>query len=261
MSPNSIQKGVRELGMLLNKNSPTILTGLSVAGLVSTVILAVQATPKAIDILNAPENMEFETCPGSIHVPIEKTKQEIIKLTWKCYIPAAAVGAATIACIIGANSISLRRNAALASLYTLTERAMQEYQAKVVETIGKNKEEKIKEQILQDKINSNPLSGNTIILTGKGNTLCYDVLSGRYFKNDIENIRRIQNDFNEALITEMYRSLNELYSELGLEETKTGRDTGWVLEHGKLEIIFSAKIADDGTPCIVIDYRNGPRMI
>ena len=77
-------------------------------------------------------------------------KKEIVKLTWECYIPTAAVGLSTIACIIGAHNIHLRRNAALASLYSLTESAFKEYQSKVVETIGKNKELKVRDDVVSD---------------------------------------------------------------------------------------------------------------
>jgi len=48
-------------------------------------------------------------------------------------------GAATIMCVVGSNSINARRVAALASLYSITETALDEYKAKVVETIGETK--------------------------------------------------------------------------------------------------------------------------
>ena len=42
----------KNVGNSLVKNSPTILTGVSVAGLLTTVAMAVTATPKAIEILD-----------------------------------------------------------------------------------------------------------------------------------------------------------------------------------------------------------------
>jgi uncharacterized membrane protein len=42
---------VKKFGGALSKNSPTILTGLGVIGLFSTVYAAVDATPKALAIL------------------------------------------------------------------------------------------------------------------------------------------------------------------------------------------------------------------
>lgn len=253
---------VRKISNSLIKNSPTILTGFGVGGLISTVVMAVSATPKAIEILD--EEM-FDRELNSLEKygsPIQPlTKKEIISLTWKCYIPTVLMGAATIGCIIGANSIHLRRNAALVGLYSIAETTLKEYQAKVIETLGEKKEQLIKEEILQDRVINNPPKENQIIITGKGDTLCYDSLSGRYFKSDIEKIRRIQNDFNRSLISEMYKTLNEFYDELGLEGTELGRNMGWTTEFGLLDISFSAKLTPDNLPCIVLDYRIGPRKL
>ena len=62
---------------------------------------------------------------------------------------------------------------------------MKEYQAKVVETLGEAKARKIKDEIAKDKVKNDPISNKEVIITGKGDMLCYDVLSGRYFKNNI----------------------------------------------------------------------------
>ena len=130
MNLANIQSATRSVSTLIAKNSPTILTGLSVTGLISTAILAVEATPKAVQILehkyredeSINESMEDEKGTYSFAVAVEPlTKLEVIKLTWKCYIPAAVIGAVTIGCIVSANTINLRRNAALAGLYSLSD--------------------------------------------------------------------------------------------------------------------------------------------
>ena len=238
---------VRKIVKETLRNSPAILTGLSIAGGVTTVALAISATAKAMILLEE-ERVEDQ----------EFTKKEVIKIVWKCYVPMAVMGLTTAACTISANSISTRRTAALASAYSLTEAALKQYQAKVIETLDEKKEANIKESIVQDKLDANPVSGTTIVMTGKGQTLCFDSLSGRYFKSDIEAIRKIQNDFNKSLLSDMYCSLNDLYIELGLETTEMGRDMGWQIEHGMLDITFTAKIANNGEPCIVLEYRVVP---
>lgn len=252
----------KNIGNSLVKNSPTILTGVSVAGLLTTVAMAVTATPKAIDILDREKwNRESNSIEAYGSPVQELTPKEVVGLTWKCYIPTALMGLTTIACIIGANSINLRRNAAMVSLYSLAETTLKEYQAKVIETLGEKKEQQIHEEILQDRVNNHPVKENQIIVTGKGETLCYDSLSGRYFKSDIETIRRIQNDFNKSLLSEMYKSLNELYCDLGLDGTELGRDIGWTTDYGLLDISFSAKLTQEGQPCIVLDFKVGPRKL
>ena len=244
----SIQEVTKHVGIVVRKNSPTILTGLSVAGLITTTVFAVKATPKALDLIHAEEDAMQERL----------TPMEMIKLTWKCYVPTTLMGVATIACMIGANSIHLRRNAALASAYSITEAALKEYHEKVVETLGENKARKIKDEIAKDKLKKDPISNKEVIVTGKGDMLCYDVLSGRYFKNNIENLRRIQNDFNRNLINEMFVSLNELYYAMGLPGTKVGDELGWNVDT-MIEFNFSAQLSEDGEPCIVVDYLVGPK--
>lgn len=269
----SLTQTVKNLGGVISKNSPTILTGAAVAGLITTTILGIKATPKAISVLDdytwnlyLDEGLDEDKVPFSEWV-VWKTKndptpkKDIFKLTWKLFIPTVAVGTATIICIIGSNRISLRRNAALASLYGLTQTAFSEYKAKVVETIGKNKELKVRDDISGDRVKNNPPSRNEVILTGKGEVLCYDSLSGRYFKMDIEKLRKIINELNRDLISDMFLSLNELYDAIGLDRIKLGEDIGWDVNKGMIEIDFSAQLTEDDTPCIVINYNVEPKHI
>ena len=57
----------------------------------------------------------------------------------------------------------------------------------------------------------------------------------------------------------MYISLNELYDEIGLENISLGEDLGWKVEDGLIEIEWSSQIADDGSPCIVMNYLRAPK--
>lgn len=169
------------------------------------------------------------------------------------------MGVVTIACIIGANSINLKRNAALVSLYSLSEAALKEYQAKVIETLGKQKERKIKDDIAKDRIVKNPVSDNEIVITNLGDTLCYDSLSGRYFKSDIEKIRQVLNKLSRDLMSEMFIDLNQVYSELNLKGTKMGDMVGWHIDDGLIEPDFSSQLTENGTPCLVLDFVTEPR--
>ena len=256
MKGNSIQQATIKARQVITQNSPTILTGLSVAGLLSTVTMAVRATPKAMRIIND-EYDELEK-EGIKYQPF--TKKEIVQLTWKCYIPTIIMGGVSIVCIVGANSINLRRNAALASVYSITETALKEYQAKVVETFGEAKAQKVKDDIAKDRLDKNPVVTSEIALTGKGETLCYDVFSGRYFKSDIENIRKVQNELNRDLLNDSFISLNDAYYYLGLGSTKLGDELGWDINEGLIEFNFSSQLTEYGIPCLVIDYNVGPRF-
>lgn len=244
-----IKSFVRTFGKTIDVNSPTILTALGVAGVFSTIALTIKGTYYAVGVI---DDEEF-------FLKRELTNREIIRIVWKLYIPTAASTVLTVAAIIGSNHISTKRVAALTSLYTLTDKALREYQDKVVELLGEKKEAKIRDSLLQDKLDSNP--PKEIILTGNGQHLMYDALSGRYFRSDIEKVRKAQNDFNEILFNDMFLPLNDFYELIGLEEIEMGRAAGWDVQNGKLDIRFTSKISPDGEPCIVIEYKIEPKYI
>jgi hypothetical protein len=257
----SMQLIVKKFGGALSKNSPTILTGLGIVGLVSTVSMAIRATPKALGIIDREYNGRVaDAYKNKENIDVANiSKQDIVKLTWKCYIPAAVTGLLTIGCIISANRVNLRRNAALLSLYGLSEAALKEYQKKVIETIGDKKERVVREEIRQDRLVKNPVSDKEVVVTGVGESLCYDALSGRYFKSDIEKIKQVLNKLSRNLMSEHFITLNEVYDALNLKSTKMGENIGWHIDDGLIEPDFSSHLTENGVPCLVLDYATEPR--
>lgn len=241
---------IKNVETVIAKHSPEILTGIGIAGMLTTTVLAVKATPKALQLIEEKKQEEG----------VDKLKPiDTVKATWKCYIPAAVTGIASTACLIGASSVNARRNAALATAYKLSETALTEYREKVIETIGEKKEQVIREKIDKDRIEKDPVSKQEVIITTKGNTLCYDAISGRYFRSDIDKIKKAINTLNRDMLSEMYLSLNELYDELDLDHIGVGDDLGWHIDDGLIDPHFSSQLADDGTPCVVLSYSKPPK--
>lgn len=58
---------------------------------------------------------------------------------------------------------------------------------------------------------------------------------------------------------EMYVSLNEFYYEIGAKSIPIGDDIGWNVNDGLIEVNFSSTLSDDNRPCIVLEYRVGPK--
>lgn len=257
MKEKAISQTAKNLGGIISKNSPTILTGLAVCGLVTTVIFAVRATPKAMELIKEDSRHAHDGDPYAY------SNKEALKSAWKPYIPAAAMGTVTIACIISSNSINQRRNAALATVYGLTETAFREYKEKVVETIGKNKELKVRDDICADHVAQNPVGRNEVIITGKGNVLCMDSLSGRYFRSDIDKVRKSINSLNEEMLGNigMWISVNELYDEIGLAHTSQGDMMGWDLDQGTIRISYSSQLTENEEPCLVLNYDIQPKHL
>lgn len=242
---------VKTIPKVLKKHSPEILTGIGVAGMILTTITAVKATPKALQMVDKKEIEDNKRL----------TKKEIVQTTWKCYIPAAITGACSIACVIGANSINMKRNAALAAAYAISMQDLVDYKKKAFEVVGEKKEQSIRDEIAKEKLENAPLDSEKIVMTGKGETLCYDPLSGRYFKSDIEKLRKAENDVNRRMRNEVHLSLNEFYYEIGLPEIDIGENLGWDIDKGYVDLDFSSQLTADGIPCLVMGHHRPPTYI
>lgn len=251
MSKFNLTATAKSIKGVLERHAPEILTGIGVAGMVTTTILAVKATPKACLLINDRKD----------ELAVEKlSATELVKTTWKCYIPAAVTCGASIACLVGASSVNFKRNAALATAYKLSEAALSEYKDAIIETIGEKKEQSVRDKVAEERLKKNPVSKSEIIVTGNGTTLCYDPVGNSYFKSNIQQIESAKNKLNARMLSENYVSLNDFYDELGIGPTKLGDDLGWdIYKDGLVEIAFSSQLAEDGTPCLVMDYSVAPR--
>lgn len=259
MNKQALTKFGRDVRLSLSKHSPEILIGIGIAGMVTTTVLAVKATPKALQLI---EDRKHE-------LDVDKlTPVETVKTAWKCYVPAVITGAVSIACVVGSHSVNARRNAALATAYKLSETAFSEYRDKVTETIGEKKERAVRDKISEEQVKNNPISKTEVIVTGKGSTLCFDPLSSRYFYSDLEKIKRAVNKLNYEINTSPFCNdgvtLNNFYEEIGLPGTMTGDGLGWTLNTGLIDIYPSAQIVEEGEehegePCLVLNFSNPPR--
>jgi len=258
MDKQKVTQFFKGIQTAVTKKSPEILTGIGIAGMITTTVLAVKATPKALELIESEKESKKEypdDKPGLNAV-------EVVKAAWKPYIPAAVTGVVSVACLIGASSVSARRNAALATAYQLSTNALTEYKDKVVETIGEKKEKGIREKIAQDKVTQNPVSKSEVVITGAGDVLFLEPVSMRYFTSDIESVRKIINDINYRMTCGMeeYISLSEFYDEIGLTHTSNSDEIGWNLyKDGQIGIDFHPTVAEDGKPCLMLDYRVEPR--
>lgn len=239
MAKFTIPKFIKGVEIVLNENSTQILTVAAITGTITTALMTGKAVLQADQLLQKHKDL--------------KAPKDKLKLVWRYYIPPTLSGISTIGFIIGLNHVHASRNAALAGLYSIAQTAFKEYQEKVVETIGDNKERKVRDAIDADHVRNTPQT--EIIMTGNGDVLCFDSLSGRYFKSDIETIRQKINELNRSLISEMFISLNEFYYELGLDGIELGNNLGFNIDHGLLDIHFTSQLTKDGKPCLVLNYE------
>lgn len=253
MNKQTVVNFAKDVGKTLKKHSPALLTGIGIVGMITTTVTAVRATPKALQLIDEKEIEEKRRLSAT----------EVVKTTWKCYVPAAVTGVLSTACLIGASSVNAKRNAALATAYAISESALRDYKEKALEVVGTKKEQAIRDAVAKEKLDEAPLHEKEVIITGQGDVLCYDPLSGRYFKSDINKLKAAANNLNRRMLDELRVSLNELYEEMGLPCVDIGEHLGWALDKNSdyIEFDFSTHLAENGEPCLVAGHVKPPVYI
>lgn len=249
MKQNVLSTIVRGGRMLMTKHSAEFLLAGGIASGLYAGFLAVQATPKALRLIEEKKRAEHKK---------ELTTVEVVSTCWKPYVPAALAATGSVTMLIGANSIHVKRNTALATACKLSEVAFTEYRDKVIETIGEKKEKDIRYNLAKDKIDQNPVSRSEVYFTGNGKTLFLDLMTKRYFESDRDTIIRAVNELNRRMtLGDMYCSLNDFYIEIGLAPADVGDILGWTVEN-LIELDFSPHMAEDGRPCIGLGFLVAP---
>ena len=167
----------------------------------------------------------------------------------------------------GAEDLPWQDKTTLQSAYLLSQTTLQEYQKKVIERIGKNKEREVYDETLKEVANrqgvpatiySDGGMAGEVIDTGHGNTLFYDVPGQVYFKSDINYIRSRVNDLNSEVRTEMYFDWNEIYYRWGLPMRKYGNEMIFDVDH-PLELKLDPEMMENGQVRILLDYELLPK--
>ncbi len=259
------------------KNMPSILTGLGIAGMATTVVIACKETPKAVELIEAKKKEKEVLAKANTDDDSEEKVAEIGDLTpWeafcegaKVYWPVAVMFATSAACLIFANKVNLKRNAALIAAFKMSENKFEDYKEEVQKMISKPKEEKIKVDMAEKKMAANPPDLTKIIIDSDKDVLCYDSLSGRYFKSNTGDILRVEALLNRRMINEACVTLNDMYEEfrnigVDLEDIAVGDDLGWHMDSLSDTVIFdltNAKVTNDGLPCIYLEYNVRPMWL
>lgn len=234
--------------MFFKRNGSTILSCVGAAGVVVTTVMAIKATPKAIQLLEEAKEEKGE----------ELTKTEVVLTAGSAYIPTAVVGLSTITCVLSATVLNRRQQAALTSAYALLNTSYKEYKNKVIDILGKEGHDEIQSEIAKDKYEGQ-------IEVNEGNELFYDAFSGRYFESTKYKVKEAQYQLNRDLVMRDYIYLNEWYDYLGIDPVEGGWDIGWCGAicyemYWQMWIDFSSKktVMDDGLECIVVDFWQAP---
>lgn len=243
----------------LIKHSPEILHGLAIAGAITGAVLMVPSTIKALDLIEEEKQTRSEEDDDDHIEQVILTKKEIVKTTWKCYIPSALLLATSTACIIMGDKTTAKRTTALAAAYKLSEVALQDYKDAVVETIGEEKARIVKEKAAQKKVDRT--KNEEVYILGDGKVWFFEPISYRYFQSEVADVKNAIANLNYRMTSGMEETitLKEFYDEIGLKYSIDTPDIGWGLyKEGLIKVDFVATTMENGNPCLMLDYETQP---
>lgn len=230
------------------KHSPAILFGAGVVGVVATVVLASRATLKLNEVVD-----KFEDSKAANHTLRENRPDEYTEAMYKhdnvvihtrllmdlgrLYYPAVATGCLSVAALGGSHMILTKRNAALTATLTAVNKAFSEYRGRVRSELGDDKDREFMYGVSsRDEVVQTAKGTKTVKVKTAGDGMSpYSKLFGTEnfnYQTSIEGngwfLRLVQNHCNDRLRAKGYLLLNDVYRELGMDDTEAGCVVGWM---------------------------------
>ena len=240
----------------LRHNSNWLLATLALLGVTGLTWSTIRGTIKAVKLC------EEKQIQG---------KKEILKTTWRLYIPAVGFFILTTISIACNARINARRLATMTGLVAMSQADLKQLRDKVAETVGPKKEKAIEAEVEKDKVRAlPPMSEKDIIKTGHGNDLFIDWLTGQRIRTSLEWVEATQEKINNTIkddvtntldrrfyherlhiphcgADELFWDLAEMrqngYSEITLDCTHTD----WVEVDGRLEMACTIRCVPEAT--------------
>jgi hypothetical protein len=234
---------------LVIDNSPLILSALGAGASVLASVQFTKATFKAAKRIQDAQFVQNLSDKGH-----ELTRGEKVDLVWKLYIVPTGTLAMGVASIIMAQRINMKRAAALAAAYSLSQDHFDEYREKILAKFGTTKEQQARDEIAQDQVNR---TENRLVLVDSTDVLCFDQYSERYFRGSMERLKQAMNTINFRLNTRGFASLSDFYELIGLKPTVWSDEVGWNNKN-QLDLHFSSTLTQEGQPCIAFEYNINP---
>jgi Family of unknown function (DUF6353) len=267
--PMAVSKALGRQALVLEKNSPAILFGTGIVGMVGSTVLACRATLKLEEVLDeGKENIkkaktlehedysekDREKDLALIHI---QTSMKIVKL----YGPAIVLGGAAVAALTQSHSILNKRNAALTAAYAALEKGFAQYRQRVVEKYGEEEDRNFRYGSREVEVMENGKK-KTVLRVGEGEPSIYarffDPMSTKWSKEPEYNLLLLkcqQNYANDLLRARGHVFLNEVYDMIGVPRSKAGSVVGWILVGNVKENWVDFGIWDDDNN--VRDFVNG----
>ncbi len=281
---------VNKIGFWGRQHAPQIMIIGGVAGGVTATVLACVASTKVKPVIDGAKE-QLEEIQGNEETPEEDRKKARTKVYLKTtgkvaalYAPAAGVGAASVASILGGAGILNKRNTSLAMGLAATTSSFKEYRDRLIEKFGEEGEALDKElrygtKLIETKEKVTDKDGKTktvkktvevIDKEKKGTEWDYvrvmDNLNPCWDTNvDLTKfyLRSQQSIFNDKLKAFGYVFLNDVLKATGFPTTRVGQEVGWLYDPDNPNIdnyidfgIHEVRVDDNGYKrVIMLDFN------
>lgn len=221
-----------DLTYFIKKNSSTILSITASVGVILTAISTAKAAIKA---------------------------KEVVDNSWKVWVPPIMFGSGTIACILGANVLNTRSQAALISAYQLLNQTYKDYVEHTKLVFGEDADKKIQRSIMDERRIINTSEQETT-------TLFYDMYTKKYFYSTMAKVYKAEYEINRIYSKFGYVCLQEFYDAIGIRNDENYYEcVGWSKEAGEamygydcIDIEHEQCVLEDNLQCCIIWYPYPP---
>lgn len=261
MNKNGIIKKISgtfsKVGFNLKKRSPEILMAAGLVGTVVSAVVACKATTKIDRILDETKEQldKIHECADNPDMVEQYNEEDAKKDTVivyahtgvklaKLYAPAIGLGLLSLSSILASNHILRKRYTALTAAYAILDRGYKEYRERVVERFGKEIDHQLRYNIKADEIEEvvtdekgkekNVKKPIEVADPNASGYMKYFTRSNPNWESNPDYIEMFLNSqlnyLNDKLKAVGHLTLNEVYSALGMEDTKAGMVVGWIYD-------------------------------
>lgn len=271
------QAGIKLLK--LRKNSPTLMFGLGVAGVVATAVLTARATLRleeklddhqsANEILKAAHEHDPERTDADLKKDLTVNTARTVFAIGRLYAPAVLCGAASIGLLTGSHVTLQRRNAGLTAAYVTLAQGFEEYRTRVRDEAGEQKDleymygSDTKEIYSEGKNGEPKVEQVKIYGAPNGYSRIFNEKNSNWNPTPDYNLvwlRAKQKQLTERLNAQGYLFLNDVYDELEFPRIPDGQVLGWVADahrRGSGDGYIDFGIWGDDDMLRFMEYLNG----
>ena len=215
-APHAMVQIVKGVPSFCRRNSNWLLSALAFLGITGLTWSTIRGTIKAVKLC------EEKQVQGA---------KEVIKTTWKLYLPTIGFFILTTTAIAGNAHINAKRVATLTGLYAASQADIDAMRKKITKVVGPKKAKEVEAEANKERLANTPApKEDDIAKTGHGSQLFRDWLTGQYFRASPEYVELVQRDMNDSIKGSINNVLMRGYMQEKFHERDCGtKDLFWDL--------------------------------